>query len=198
VSLSIEVSALELASVNRWFGELDKEQAKANRRALKKAGSKAVSLAVKEIAARAGVKQKTLRRRLKNFTPPRGHMGAADFTRIWLGLSASYIAKHNPGILKKWRPTFTARMPSGHVGEFKRRPNPKHRGGRSTHDDPSPSGKRNRDRHALPIDQAAKILERREMEPIIFRHARAVVLTVYPDEFRRLLELNARRAAKRR
>lgn len=197
MSINIEVSPLELAVMNRWFGELDKEQAKANRRALKKAGVKAVSLSVKEIAARIGVKQKSIRRRLKNFTPPRSVLGSGDFTRIWLGLKVAITAEADPLVLKRWRPVFSATMKSGHRGQFKSRPNPKHRGGRSSHDDPAPSGKRNPDRHELPIDEAVTKIRKRDMEPIVFKHARAVVLTVYPDEFRRLLELNARRAARR-
>lgn len=197
MSIAIQVSPGELAGVNRWFGDLDKIQAKANRRALTKAGKKAASLSVKEIAARVGVKQKTLRRRLKNFSPDRVNLGAGDFTRIWLGLKSGITAKSDPAILKKWAPTFKATMPSGHTGDFKRRPNPKHRAGRSSHSDPSPAGRRNRGRHALPIDQAVKILERREMEPIIFRHARHAATVVFPAEFIRLLELNARIAARR-
>jgi hypothetical protein len=197
MSIGVTVAPGELAGVGRWFGELDKAQAKANRRALGKAGKKAVSLSIKEISARVGVKQKTLRRRLKNFPAKRTVLGAGDFTRIWLGLKSGITPKTDPGILKKWAPTFRATMPSGHTGEFKRRPNPRHRGGRSTHADPTPAGKRNPDRHALPIDQVTVVLERRAMEPIIFRHAQHAAVSVYPAEFRRLLELNARRAARR-
>lgn len=195
MSIGITVAPGEIAGVGRWFADLDKDQARANRRALTKAGKKAVSLSVKEIAARAGVKQKTIRRRLKNFSPPRALLGRSDFTRIWLGLKTGITAKADPAILKRWAPTFTATVPSGHTGEFRRRPNPKHRAGRSTHDDPSPAGRRNRGRHALPIDSPVKILERREMEPIIFRHARHAAVTIYPAEFRRLLERNAARRA---
>ena len=197
MSIGVTVSPGELAGVGRWFGELDKEQARANRRALTKAGKKAVSLSVKEISARVGVKQKTLRRRLKNFSPPRSHLGQADFTRIWLGLKTGITAKADPSILKRWAPTFKATMPSGHTGDFKRRPNPHNRSGRSTHDDPTQKGRRNRGRHSLPIDQVTQILERREMEPIIFRHAKHAAVVIHPAEFRRLLELNARRAARR-
>ena len=197
MSIAVAVSPGELAGVNRWLGELDKEQARANRRALTKAGKKAVGLAVKEISARVGVKQKTLRRRLKNFAPARINLGSGDFTRIWLGLRAGITAKADPSIARKWRPTFTARMPSGKVLEVKRRPNPKNRTGRSTHADPSKAGKRNPDRHGLPIDQVTQILKRQEMEPIILKHARHAATQVFPAEFRRLLELNARRAARR-
>ena len=197
MSIGVSVSPAELAGVSRWFGELDKDQARANRRALIKAGKKAVSLSVKEIAARVGVKQKTLRRRLKNFISARVNLGGGDFTRIWLGLKAGITSKADPAIAKKWRPTFTATMPSGHTGEFKRRPNPKHRTGRSDHDDPSPAGRRNRDRHGLPIDQVIQVLERRTMEPIILRHARHAAAVIFPAEFRRLLERLARRAARR-
>jgi len=197
MSIAITVSPGEIAGVGRWFGELDKDQARANRRALIKAGKKAVSLSVKEIAARVGVKQKTLRRRLKNFAPPRVNLGTADFTRIWLGLKGGITAQYDPAILKKWRPTFTATMASGKTGQFKRRPNLKRRGETSSHADPSPAGRPNRDRHGLSIDQVIQVLERRAMEPIIFRHARHAATVIFPAEFRRLLERLARRAARR-
>ncbi len=197
MSIAVVVSPGELAGVNRWLGELDDAQKRANRRALTKAGKKAVSLSVKEISARVGVKQKTLRRRLKNFNPPRINLGSGDFTRIWLGLQAGITAKADPAIAAKWRPTFTAKMKSGKVLEVKRRPNPKHRTGRSTHADPTLAGKRNPDMHGLPIDQVTQILKRLEMEPIILKHARHAATVVFPAEFRRLLELNARRAARR-
>jgi len=197
MSIGVTVSPGEIAGVGRWFGELDKLQAKANRRALTKAGKKAVSLSVKEIAARVGVKQKTMRRRLKNFSPKRVNLGAGDITRIWLGLGTGITAKADAAILKKWQPTFTATMRSGKTGQFKRRPNPKRRGETSSHADPSPAGRPNRDRHSLSIDRVIQLLERREMEPIIFRHARHAGDQVFPAEFRRLLELNARRAARR-
>jgi len=197
MTIGVTVSPSELAGVGRWFGELDKAQARANRRALTKAGKKAASLSIKEISARVGVKQKTLRRRLKNFSPPRVNLGSGDFTRIWLGLKAGITPTADPSILRKWAPTFRAKMKSGKVLDVKRRPNPKHRTGRSSHSDPSPAGKRNPDRHELPIDAATQILERRQMEPIIFKHARHAATVIYPAEFRRLLELNARRAARR-
>ena len=197
MTIGVTVSPLELAGVKRWFGELDKEQARANRRALTKAGKKAVSLSVKEISARVSVKQKTLRRRLKNFSPPRNLLGSGDFTRIWLGLKTGITPQADPSILRKWAPTFRAKMKSGKVLDVKRRPNPKHRSGRSTHADPTQAGKRNPDRHGLPIDAVTQILKRREMEPIIFKHARHAATVIFPAEFRRLFELNARRAARR-
>lgn len=196
MTFAVNIDPRSLAGVNRWFGELDKAQAQANRRALLKAGKKAASLSVKEIAAKVSVKQKFIRRRLKAFPAPIQFRGSGDFVRVWLGLRASIKATDDRRILKDWRSTFQARMPSGHVGIFARRPNPLKLPGPSRHDDPSPAGKPNPDRHSLPIDQARAVLERGRLGPIIFRHARAS-LPIYEAEFRRLLELNARRAARK-
>lgn len=200
MSLSVGVDAASLAGVNRWFGELDKAQGGANRRALTKAGKKTASLSIKEISARVGVKQKLLRRRLKAFPAPRKFIGVGDSVRVWMGLRGSITPKDAPRILKRWRGVFQATMPSGHSGHFARRPNPLSRvkgwPSPSTHASPSPSGRPNPNRHSLSIDEVREVLDRKRMEPIIFRHARAS-LPVWAAEFRRLLEVDARRAARK-
>ena len=103
MTFAVAVSPGEIAGVNRWFGELDKEQARANRRALKKAADKARSLAVKEIAARESVKQKSVRRRLKVFPAPRSVLGQGDFIRVWLGLRVAIKPKDDAKVLKGFR-----------------------------------------------------------------------------------------------
>ena len=193
----MQVSPAELAGVTGWFADLDKAQARSNRRALLKGGKKAASLSVKEIAARIGVKQKIIRRRLKAFPAPVQFRGRQDFIRVWLGLRAVILPKHDRRILKGWRGTFEAKTKSGHVGVFARRPNPLRLGGTSSHKNPSPAGKPNPSRHSLPIDEAKEVLDRKQTEPIVFRHAQHAAVIVYPAEFRRLLERDAARLAKK-
>ena len=197
MTIGVSVSPGEIAGLNRWFGELDNVQAKANRRALLKAGKKAAGLSVKEIATRAGVKQKIIRRRLKAFPAPFQFRGRGDFIRVWLGLRAVILPKHDRRVAKAWPNTFEIRTRAGGVVTVGRRPNPLFKAPRSTHRNPSPSGRPNPNRNSLPVDKVREVLTRARMEPIIFRHARHAAVTVYPAEFRRLLELNARRAARR-
>lgn len=200
MSLSLSVDPSGIAGVNRWFSDLDKGQAKANRRALLKGGKKAVSLSVKEVSARVGIKQKIIRRRLKAFAAPRKFLGGADFVRIWLGMAIGITARDDKRILRKWPVTFEARMKSGHVGIFARRPNPLTEIGKvsgvSSHRSPTLAGNPNPKRHGLPIDEVRQVLDRAQMRPIIYRHARAS-LEIYEAEFRRLLEVIARRAARK-
>lgn len=195
--ITVSVDPRELAGVTRWFAELDKISARANRRALAFAGKKARSLAVKEIAARVGVQQKSIRRRLKVFIPARLHLGAADFVRLWLGLQSGILPTVDKTVAKGFPNAFRATTRSGKTGLFVRRPNKLRREPRSSHANPTVAGRPNPKRHSLPIDRVRVVLERRRMIPIVFRHARAAVVNEYPREFRRLLELNARRAARR-
>lgn len=198
MSISVQVSPRELAGVGNWFADLDKAQAKANRRALLKAGKKAVSLSVKELAALVRVKQKTLRRRIKAFPAKRTVLGAGDFVRVWAGLKISIDVSDDPSIAKGFPKAFQATTPSGKTGLFVRRPNPILDSPRSTHKNPSPAGRPNLDHHALPIDKVRRVLKRSRIEPILFRHSRAVAANVYPPEFLRLLEVNAKKLARKR
>lgn len=198
MSVSVQVLPGELANVRGWMADLDKDQAKANRRALLKAGKKAISLTVKELAALEGVKQKTLRRRIKAFPAPRSVLGRGDFIRLWAGLLVGIDSNDDAKVAKAFPKAFTATMKSGKTSLFARRPNAILTSPRSVHDNPSPDGNVNLDRHALPIDKVRKVLKRARVEPIIFRHARAVAASVYPPEFLRLLEVNAKRLARKR
>jgi len=198
MTVSVSVDPRQLAGVGTWFADLDKAQAKANRRALLKAGKKAVGLTVKELAASLRVKQKTLRRRVKAFPAKRSVLGAGDFVRVWVGLRISIDANDDASIAKDFPKAFQATMKSGKRGLFVRRPNRLDLGGRSTHADPSPAGRPNPGRHALPIDKVRRVLKRARVEPIISRHSRAVAVNVYPPEFLRLLEVNAKRLARKR
>ena len=195
MSISVTVDAGEIAGLSRWFGKLDKVAARANRRALKKAADKARSLAVKEIAARESVKQKSVRRRLKVFAAPRTFLGESDFIRIWLGLGVAIKPKDDKKVLRGFRTVFS--IPKSPGAKFTRRPNKLASSPKSTHQNPSALGKANPKRSGLPIDRVQVKLKRSTMLPIIIRHARHAAVNVYPGEFRRLLELNARRAAGR-
>jgi len=198
VSIGVQVSPRELANVNGWFSDIDKSQARDNRRALLKAGKKAVSLSVKELAGLLRVKQKPLRRRIKAFPAPRRALGLGDFVRVWAGLAVRIDAKDNPKILADFPKAFKATMPNGGSGFFSRRPNPLKQSPRSTHANPTRGGRPNPGRHGLPIDKVSAPLRRERAEPIIFRHARAAAVTIYPAEFLRLLEVSAQRAARKR
>ena len=195
--IGVTVDPRELAGVNRWFGELDKASSRANRRALTFAGKKARTPSVREIAGLVSVKQKSIRRRLKVFSPPRVHLGAADFIRVWLGLRIAIGTANDKSVAKGFRGTFQATVKTGKSGLFVRRPNKLAASPRSTGINPSRAGRPNPDRHGLPIDRVRVVLDRRRMLPIMIRHARAATVNEYPREFRRLLELNARRAARR-
>lgn len=189
MSVSLGIDAAELAGVHGWLKDLDKAQAQANRRALLFAAKKSITKSKRELAGRYGIKQKIIARRLKAFPAARAQLGAGDAVRIWLGLRAVVLPKHEPRVAKQWPDRFEATMQSGKRAEFSRRPNPLHQAPTSKHK--APKG------HALPIDKVKLVLERRVAEPIIVRHARAS-LALHETEFRRLLERNARRAAKRR
>ena len=132
------------------------------------------------------------------FAAPRAFLGADDFVRLWTGLRSDILPGHVPSVAKQFPDRFRATMKSGKTAEFSRRPNKLFPGSQSTHAKISPAGKPNPGRHALPIDKVRLVIGKPIVEPIVFRHARAAVDQFYAAEFRRLLELNARRAAKRR
>lgn len=187
----------QIRAVQTWFDANGKAANTSNRQALTLVGRKARTQAVREIAPLVGVQQKSIRRRLKVFASQRINLGAGDFVRLWLGLRAGIHPKNDRRVVKGFRGVFKATMPSGHAGLFVRRPNKLRTTPNSTHANPSRAGRPNPARSALPIDEVKISLDHGRMAPILIRQARVAFEAFFEREFRRLLELKARRAAGR-
>lgn len=127
--VKITVSTEGLEEVIASFGALPAQIARAEKRAVNKVTRWLAKGALKDIAASVGVAQKILDDRVRRLD--HGYNGLAAGL-VWFGLNPVAITKRRFGTLTQtpagakagrlsFDGAFVARMPSGHIGAFRRR-----------------------------------------------------------------------------
>ena len=189
--MSVTIKLTGAAAASRQLERLANDFPKDAARALNTTARRSATRVRRRIAADIGLPQKVIKNKVQHFKASARRLRAS----VWVGTRAGIPLGSVPGarttltgVLRAGRirqQTFRARMPSGHVGQFVRKPGAKHR--------TRPDGQRTQ----LPIEEP-KVRIGVRARPIVIEESTEQMRSFYPREFRRLVKRTVDRRTKRK
>lgn len=191
--MSVTVTLEGAKYLKRELNRLAKEMPEQASRALNKTASRSATRVRRDIAKRIGLPQRLFKEKVRNYKSSPKTLKASVWvgTRAGIPLAGIRGAKPNEAgtLLSVGRrirvKTFPATMPSGHKGQFVRKPESKHR------------VRRDGQRTELPIEEP-RIRIGGIARPILEHHAEDQMRNFYPGELRRLSLVTIKRRKRRR
>lgn len=188
---SVSIKIENIKPLNKIIDDLAKQYPKEAQRAVNKTAQRSATRTRRDLAKAVGLPQKEIKKRVKYFKAGKGRKSAS----VWVGTKSGIplgrvggARSSLSGVLKAGRnkvQTFRAKMPSGYIGQFVRKPGAKHK--------TRPDGERTQ----LPIEEP-RIRLAGPARPIIMAVARHQMAEFFPVELKRLVKRATDRATLKR
>ena len=188
--MQVSVTVKGQKEVNKALSSLVYQYPKDTARALNKTAQKSATGTRRQLAPAVGLAQKEIKSRVKYFKTNAKNLAASVWIGVKAGIPLSKVGGARMslrGVIKAGKnnvQTFRARMPSGYVGSFVRKPGARHK--------ERPDGQMSE----LPIEEP-KIRLAEPGKPIIKRVTTEFMRSFFPKELQRLINRTNAQAAKR-